>query len=185
MPSHFDEFLFWLSPDPEEAAKKYEELYKRLIRFFTYSGCNHPAEELADIVIDRSSKKIAEKTVDRSVDASRYCFGVARYVLMEYRRVPRPQPLEEDVAWLGSNANFKEQELTCLDACLSHLSERDRDLITSYFQQDGGERIRNRKDLAKKEGGANRLRLRIFRIKDNLRNCVVTCLDQDGKNLAQ
>jgi DNA-directed RNA polymerase specialized sigma24 family protein len=182
MPSPFDEFLFWLSPDREEAGRKYVDLRKRVVKYFTWGGCHVP-EELTDVTIDRASKSIAESKVDHSVDPNAYCFGIARNVLREYRRSPQPDPLPDNVIFVKLRPDWNEREVACLDKCLAELSEYERDLVTSYHQHKGSEKIRKHKEIAEKEGGMNALRLRIHRIKNTLRDCVSACLRREPGNL--
>ena len=51
----FDALLKWLDSDREQAAMKYEEIRKRLIKIFTGRDCVE-AEDLADETINRVSK---------------------------------------------------------------------------------------------------------------------------------
>jgi hypothetical protein len=55
----FDGLLTWLSPDREQAGRKYEEIRLRLIKIYTRRGCTTP-EELADEVFNRVTKKLPE-----------------------------------------------------------------------------------------------------------------------------
>ena len=52
----FDRFLFWLDPNREEAAIKYEAIRRKLIKIFTCRGCID-AEDLADVTIDSRSQE--------------------------------------------------------------------------------------------------------------------------------
>jgi hypothetical protein len=185
MPSHFDDFFSWLSPDGEGAERKYKELRRKLVQYFTRRGCHIP-DELADETVDRASKSIAEGKVDRSVDPQRYCFGVAKNVLREYQKRPQPDPLPNDVRFIEPRADRKEREAACLEECLGQLSERDRDLVTRWHQcKKGREKIETHKKMAEQEGGINALRIRIHRIMNILRDCVPTCLRREAENLMQ
>jgi hypothetical protein len=185
MPSPFDEFLSWLAPDRDEAALKYEELRKKLVGFFIWRGCHIP-DELADESIDRASTKIAEGKVDRSVDPKHYCFGVAKNVLHEYKKRPHLDPLEIDPPSVAPVLIWPEPMLACLDKCLARLREHDRELVTRWHQcGKGREKIEVHKQMAEAEGGMNMLRLRIFRTKNALRDCVIACLRRDTGNLLQ
>ncbi len=180
----FEKFLSWLAPDREEAGMKYLELRRRLIRFFTWRGCHIP-EELFDTTIERAAKKLACGGVQDSVDPFRYCYGVARNLLKEYPRQPKPDPLPENHPAALPVPTWDERTLACLDECLDRLSEHHRYLVRRWFQYEGGEKIRVRKEMAAEEGGPNALRIRIFRIKKVLRDCVSDCLSQENGTLEQ
>jgi hypothetical protein len=183
MPSPFDEFLSWLSPDREEAAKKYLELRRKLIRTFIRGGCHIP-DELVDVTIDRASKKIAEGTVDRSVDPNAYSFGIARNVLREYWKKPRPGPLEPDFLYVVLPRVWTEDHLACFRKCWARLSEHQRNLFKRWHLcEKGREKIEVHKEMAEKEGGINALRVKIHRIRTILRNCIAACLRQEPGNL--
>jgi hypothetical protein len=184
MPSPFDEFLSWLSPDREEAGMKYEELRRKLVKHFSRGGC-HVADELADETIDRASRSIAAGKVERSVDPDAYCFGIARNVLREYWRKPQPGPLDHDFPLVGPKPTWSKREFQCFDECWARQNEHDRDLLTSYHEYTGSAKIKKRKEMAEKAGGMNALRMRIHRTMNILRDCVAACLRRETGNLTQ
>ena len=55
----FDGLLAWLDADPHEAARKYEQIRRSLIRFFETRRCATPGDQ-ADKVIDRVARRLAE-----------------------------------------------------------------------------------------------------------------------------
>ena len=55
----FDALLKWLDSDREQAAMKYEDIRKRLIKIFTGRDCVE-AEDLADETINRVVSKLDE-----------------------------------------------------------------------------------------------------------------------------
>lgn len=183
MPSPFDDFLSWLSPDREEAAIKYEALRRKLIRFFVRGGC-HIADEQVDLTFDRASKKVAEGKVDRSVDPNAYCFGVARNVLREYKKLPRFEPVDPNLRLFEPQPRWNKQEWECFDECWARMSIPKRDLLTRWHQpKKGREKIEEHKKMAETEGGINALRIRIHRIMNAFRNCVDRCLRRKSRNL--
>jgi hypothetical protein len=179
-----ERFLSWLASDREEAGRRYEELRKKLIRFFTHGGCAAP-EELFDVTVDRASKKIAAGEVEQTGDPEAFCYGVARFVLREYRRKDKTDPLPDELPKWEDEPNWDERELTCLDKCLNQLSEDDRDLARRYHTYERGEKIPMRRKMADEIGGQNKLRLRIWRITNRLRDCLDACLAQPAGGLAQ
>ncbi len=176
----FEKFLSWLSLDREEAGVKYLELRKKLIRFFSWGGCHEP-DELFDDTVNRASNKIASGAVERSVSPIAFCDGVARNVLREYRRRRKLDSLPEDPPASPTVPNWDEKTMACMDECLDRLSEHDRDLVRRYVQDERSEKIKAHKQMAAEEGGPNALRIKIFRIKNVLRDCVSECVKHGGE----
>ena len=71
-----------------------------------------------------------------------------------------------------------EQELKCLEHCMDQLVPGDRDIVARYHQGQGHEKIETRRRLADGLGGVNALRIRMCRIRKDLRVCVAACIDQ-------
>jgi RNA polymerase sigma factor (sigma-70 family) len=173
----FDALLAWLDSDRERAAMKYEEIRRRLIKIFLGRGCVE-AEDLADETINRVISKLNEIENEFTGDCERYFYGVASRVLMEYQRRRQPQPpLAHDV-----DSNRAEQEYRCLEECIAKLSDENRELLLQYYQGEGRAKIEQRKQLAEKLGIApNALRIRAFRIRAALQECVEKCLERTGQ----
>jgi hypothetical protein len=51
-------------------------------------------------------------------------------------------------------------------------------VVVRYHQGQGHDKIETRKRLADRLGGVNALRIRMCRIRRELRTCVAVCLDQ-------
>src|ERR1044072_6747769 len=89
----FDKFLTWLNPNREQAATKYEEVRRKLIKIFACRGCAE-AEDLADETINRVIRKMQELIDSYVGDPALYFYGVARNVHLEYvRKSPPALPL--------------------------------------------------------------------------------------------
>jgi hypothetical protein len=178
----FERLLRWLSPDREEAGRKYEQIRMKMVRFFTWRGCHNP-EELFDRTIDRACSKIELGRHELCGDAGAFCYAVGRFILQEYWREVKLNPLPEDVPLPEIKDPQKdERELERLEDSLNRFSQRDRDLLVAYYQGEGRERIQKRKDLAAGWGGPNALRIQVFRIRAKLRACLGDlALDQDEK----
>ena len=182
-----DRFLDYLSPDREEAGKKYEALRTRLVRFFEWRGCNSPDLQ-TDRTIDRVMRKINEGQVISNLTP--YILTVARLVAKEeWKERKRLCSLEDEVEdTLHSSvpdpsskleANEPDRRLSCFDHCLEGLSADNRDLILSYYQEDGRAKIDWRKQLAEQLGiPLNALRIRVHRIRKSLEQCIEDCLAQ-------
>jgi DNA-directed RNA polymerase specialized sigma24 family protein len=167
----FDALLSWLDPRREQAGAKYEDIRLRLIKIFTCRGCLEP-EDLADETINRVSKKLPDIQGTYEGDPTRYFYGVANKVHMEYvRRKPRPIPPVPD------NSEDIEKEYECLEKCIEKLKPEHRGLVLDYYQEEKRTRIDRRKKLADQLGIAlNALRIRAHRIRVSLYECVQNCV---------
>lgn len=169
----FDALLRWLDPDPEQAARRYEEIRRRLIRFFTYRRCT-AAEDLADETMNRAAKRMQEGLAYVG-EAASYFYGVAHNVYLEHVRKkpsvlppPPPRPTEE-----------VEREHACLEQCLERLQPRSRELIRGFYQEEKQAKIDHRKRLAAHLGmSPNALRVQAHRIRLVLHECVRQCLSR-------
>jgi len=172
-PEAFGRFLRWLSSDDQQAVSEYLSVRKRLVRFFVHKGCDDP-DTLFDKTVDIVVGKI-EECIDCSNPLG-YCYGVARNVWRKYRREYKAMdPIDIDPPARPTDQE-NEPELKCLERCVDLLSPSDRDLATRYHRHQGRNKIEVRKALASELGGPNALRIRVFRIRKNLRDCVVNCV---------
>ena len=168
----FDALLNWLDPRREQAGVKYEDIRLRLIKIFTCRGCLEP-EDLADETINRVSKKLPDIKDSYEGDPTRYFYGVANKVHLEYVR-RKPQPIPPVVP---DNADEIEKEYECLEKCIEKLRPEHRGLVLDYYQEEKRTRIDRRKKLADQLGIAlNALRIRAHRIRVSLYQCVQNCV---------
>lgn len=179
----FQAFLAWLSPDREEAGQRFEAFKQKFVRFFIHGGCHVPDEMFYETVA-RAANKIHSGKVDRSDDPTPYCHGVARRVLSEYHREPIPGELQEDFQDRDTVPDWNEDEMQCLDQCLSRLNEHHRDLVSRFFLYKGRKKIELHKEMAAQEGGSAALRVKVFRIKKTLRECVADCISHSRGELS-
>lgn len=170
----FNSLLQALAPDYEEAGHTYEATRACLIRFFETCQC-FPADELADETLDRVARRIYEGVA--LSDLRRYALGVARRVASEYRKtlrvvhlslpysLPQSTPLEEDPL---------ARQLDALERGLARLPGTERDLVLSYFRQEGAPC--SRRQLSQ-EFGLSRvaLRVRVHRIRKKLEVMLADC----------
>ncbi|HSF18095.1 MAG TPA: hypothetical protein VLK65_21340 [Vicinamibacteria bacterium] len=173
-PESFESLLAFLGPTPEEAAKKYEEIRRRLIKIFTCRGCATP-EELVDESIDRVARKAADLVPTYEGDPGLYVYGVARRVYLEWvkKKPIGPPPPEPD------SSEEYQQELDCLDECMDLLPPAQGELIREYYREDKSAKIEHRRALAARLGiGVNALRIRAHRIRAALEKCVTACLER-------
>jgi len=171
--------LVRLGDDVDSAAGEYERLRSRLVRFLEWQR-SFAAEDLADVVLTRLANKCDAGEPIANMHA--YAMGIARFVLQEAgaRRpiasldaegVPPPStpaPAPDDDA---------ERRATCLDGCLDRLPHPSRELVLRYYEGEGQAKIDRRKALAASLRITERaLRLRIFRLRDTLHECVQGCV---------
>lgn len=170
----FHSLLQAFAPDLEQAGRSYEVTRSCLIRFFENCQC-FPADELADQTLDRVARRLHEGVAVS--DLRRYALGVARRVAAEFRKslrfahalptlLPAAVPPEEDDRLTA--------QLDALERGLSRLPGTDRDLVLSYFRQEGAPR--SRRQLSQ-ELGLSRvaLRVRVHRIRKRLAGMMADC----------
>lgn len=171
-PESFEALLCWLDPDRERAGLKYEQIRSGLINFFTGRG-HCEAEDLADETINRVISRLHEVGNQITGERSRYFFGVARKVQLEYLRRKIPQAQQDS----NTDSAQVELEYRCLEECMDKLSPENRKLVLRYYEADGREKIEKRKLLAEELGVApNALRIRAYRIRAALQKCLEQCV---------
>jgi DNA-directed RNA polymerase specialized sigma24 family protein len=170
----FDALLAWLHPSRESAGQKYEDIRRRLIKIFSCRGCNE-SEDLADETINRVANKLEEIAPTFVGEPARYFYGVANKIYFEYlRRKPMPElPIPT------ADTDDFEKEVECLERCIQRLTLENRNLVLYYYQDEKRAKIDNRKKLAEQMGIAvNALRIRAYRIRASLQDCVTSCLQE-------
>jgi DNA-directed RNA polymerase specialized sigma24 family protein len=171
----FERLLFWLNPDRDQAAQKYEAVRRRLIEIFASRGFSD-AGRLADDTIDRVIPKV-EKVSDGWVGDPAYFFlGVARKIMLEQSKptptvLPPPPPDEGET-------EQREREDRCLEKCLGLLPQENRELILDYVNGKKKERLEQAQRL---KLTANALRIRVHQIKNIIRPCVENCLEVETR----
>jgi DNA-directed RNA polymerase specialized sigma24 family protein len=176
----FDNLLAWLDPNRDRAGDKYEEIRRRLIKIFTCRGCVE-AESLADETINRVIRKLREIVETYTGDQALYFYGVAHKVHLEYlRRKPEPEPPPQPPTSIEPSEEV-DQELDCLEQCIQRLTQANRELVLQYYQEEKQAKIDHRKVLADQLGIAlNALRIRAYRIRTTLQQCVEQCVEQSA-----
>jgi DNA-directed RNA polymerase specialized sigma24 family protein len=181
----FARLLAWLDDGVESHGERYLEMRRRLVTYFDRR--NRPsAEDLADETLNRIAKTLEQTGAIATKPPARYCYVVAKFVLLEdVRRVRRLVPLDE--SWLGAadrdarvasdtGLRLREHRLDCLDRCLEELKPDQRELIVEYYAEVRRQKIERRRDLATRFGiSMNALAIRAFRIRDGLMACVEGC----------
>jgi DNA-directed RNA polymerase specialized sigma24 family protein len=175
----FDALLVRLDPDRDRAGLAYEQLRKRLVRYFEWQSCTMP-DDRADTVFSRLAHRIEQGEPIVSVHA--YAMGIARLVV---REAVTEQYRQASIAAQSAAVDVHVEDepdvrLPCLDTCLSRLMERSRKLILDYYEFQGRAKIERREAMARDLGITGlALRGRVHRIKAGLETCVLTCLDRE------
>lgn len=183
-PEDFARLLRWLDSNPKQAALKYETTRVRLITFFVGGGCGCDAERLADETFDRVSRRLTTGNVSESFDGDKvfYFLGFARNVRYEYYREPKPDEIPTQVVNRDQDKDDPdtEPELDCLDECVDELPQKKRWLVTEYYLFEGAAKIEHHQKLAQQLGiDIRALRLRVHRIRAQLKPCIENCLSRN------
>jgi DNA-directed RNA polymerase specialized sigma24 family protein len=187
-PVAFTRLLTWLDDGVESRGERYLEMRRRLAAYFDRRG-RRAADDLADETLNRVGTTLEKSGTIDVTPPARYCYVVARYVLLEdlrrdhvhvpldepriaaastARSVSRPEPDEADT--------LRERRLDCLDSCLQTLKPEQRDLVVDYYRDDQRQKIERRRDLAARLGiTMNALAIRACRIRGGLETCVEAC----------
>lgn len=165
-----------LGADRDTAGREYERLRRSLIKFFDWRGA-WPPDECADETLDRLARKLEDADIGNVVE---YARGIARLVLLERRRAPAFSSLQPgDAPAVGTppdEDDDAERLRGCFERCLDAFPHESRALIVGYYQGDRGDKIANRRRLARDLGlSDNALRSRIQRLRDRLELCVQEC----------
>jgi RNA polymerase sigma factor (sigma-70 family) len=160
------------------------------VKLFEWRGCAH-AEECADETFNRVARRISEGISIRSDDPYSYFHGVALNVLREYWRsaeqtakilevaaqIQDPPADPEDLLLRETEQREKERLFECLNRCLQKLPPDSLHLITMYHQEEDSPNKARRKELAQSLGiPLNALRIRAYRIRAAIEECVEKCL---------
>lgn len=184
--SPFARLLEWLDDGTDSNGARYLEIRQRLVAYFDRR--NRPAPDaLADETLDRIARTLDEEGHIRVTPPARYCFVVAKYVLLEdLRRAKRYVPLDEARPLSPSGGRVEDtvdrnRALGCLDRCLDTLKPEDKTLIVEYYRDAKKARIDRRRELASALGVTmNALGIRTWRLRASLETCVTDC-QQKGR----
>lgn len=193
--------LRWLSPDEEQAVRRYQNLRQKLVVLFARRGVfSSVAEELADETLERTGHRLAAGEVIRHAEPMAYLHGVAKNVLLEYWRKQQKQagreiPLDDLLSLNINRVEFslphqneweeqKERQrlLECLDKSLSTLSPEDEALLRTCYHEDSNQQAANRRAAAKRLNlMENSLRANLHRLCQTLKRKVRACVERHQK----
>ena len=180
-PESFEEILAWLNGDRNEAAAMYVQLRQDLAKMFMWGRCADP-EGLTDEVFDRVAKKVHDVRPTYEGDPRLYFRAVANNLIKENNKRVKTQLSLEGIDLPESPTTETEDEMAadieeCLQQCLQKLSTDKRELILGYYAKEKQAKIDHRYELAQKFGiTVETLRVRVFRIRESLADCIGRCL---------
>lgn len=175
----FAKLLAAFSQDPDEAARQYEALRTRLIRYFEWRRVSL-AEDRTDETFNRIAKRIEEGQQIDNVAA--YAFRVAYLISLEAMKEPQydeldPEKVPPDDEQFVDEGQERRQK--CFDLCLGRLSTERRQVLLDFYEEELRAKIENRKKLADQlKITVNALRIRVHRIRKSLEQCIADCLRQ-------
>ena len=178
----FGRLLEWLDDGVDSGGETYLEIRRRLIIYFNRR--NRPlADDLADETLNRVGRTLELQGAIAVTPPARYCYVVARFVLLEdIRRQRRQVPVDDarvaasPVENLDGPAAIYEQRLQRLDVCLDKLKPEQREIVVEYYRDARRGRIERRRRMAERLGiTMNALAIRTWRLRSSLEACVAAC----------
>lgn len=184
----FQRLLAWLDEGTDSRGERYLDIRDRLVHYFARRNALAP-DDLADETLNRVARRLEENTSIDDVVPARYCYIVAKFVLLESLRLRAREP---GVAWgddhnaeaihtapTNDDAAERDHTLTCLERCLETCTSSERVLILDYYRTESGRPSAQRKQLAERLGlTANALAIRACRIRNRLEACVKACRER-------
>ena len=174
-----DKLLECLDSNRERAGEKYETLRRKLMKFFEWRACAVVAQDLTDETINRVARLIEEGETVRNL--SNYAYGVAHIIHLEHlKKLKREERVRHSIKpVIEPEDDFETERRECLEACLNKLSDGNRDLIVTYYREQRRAKINLRRELADRLGiPLNALRIRAHRIRTQLEECAVNCMQR-------
>jgi len=175
----FNLFLSWLNPDLDVAGREYERLRQKLIIIFNSRGCA-VSEDLADETFNRVMRRLPGMISSYKGAPAPYIYKTAHHVYLDYvKNVWTPIP--EHLPDIRQPEKNDDDEMTyqCLDQCIQQLSPNNRELVLNYYRDEKQAKIDHRKKIAESLGiELNAMRIRLYRVRKTLRQCIDECLQR-------
>lgn len=182
--ANFDALLRALDADTEAAGVAYRQLHQRLIHFFRLNNASDP-EAMADEALDRLARRIGELQAEDIGSPQAFALGIGRHLLQEDRRRHRreSEAASEWAALALANDGHHEELLQALDHCMAVMREDQQQLLRSYYQWTGRQKIEHHRQLAERLGlTLNAMRNRLMRARAELDKCIhKRCSDVFGR----
>src|SRR5262249_31937578 len=139
----FTRLLAWLDDGVDSHGERYLDMRNRLVAYFDRRNRQF-ADELADETLTRVCRTLETSGSIAGTPPARYCYVVARFVLLEgIRREGRYDRVEQhrlaaaaaiETVVVDDTATMKERRLECLDRCLAMLKPDQRELAIEYYR---------------------------------------------------
>jgi DNA-directed RNA polymerase specialized sigma24 family protein len=167
---NFTKLLFKLEPHGDDDDARYKQLRFKLIKFFAWRRCEDP-EGLADETISRTAKRLNEGEEILAENPYAYLYAVGKNVYREYWRGKKKD--EAIVKGLPeSESPLIEGAEDCRSYCLQKISANKQRLLREYYLGE-----RSRETLAQSlDLTINGLRLKVHRLKNDLKSCYKDCI---------
>jgi DNA-directed RNA polymerase specialized sigma24 family protein len=170
----FDSLLFRLEPGRPDSKARYGRLRFKMIRYFEWKCCQD-AEDLADETISRAVKQVLEGKEIVAENPYFYFYGVAKNIYKEYVRT---QIKKESILKMlpAQQSSLSGSWQDCRIQCLRRLSADSLGILQGYYLEPD-----DRELLAEQSGlTLNALRLRVHRLKCELRDCYDNCREKSS-----
>ena len=188
----FNRLLEWLDDGVDSHGETYLEMHRRLVSYFDRRN-RSTADDLADVTLTRIARTLEKYGEIAIKPPAKYCYTVARFVLLEDFRREHKQLLLDEMSWstvvrAGSAWNLEpaerievqEQRLECLERGLQQLNPDQRALVIEYYRDARRQRIERRREMARRLGiTMNALSIRVSRIRVALQASVERCRKQE------
>lgn len=170
----FAKLLRAFSANESEAAVLYSQTRDSLVRFFQLKGDIDP-DEATDVTLDRVQLKLEQNIVVENI--SKYCFGVARFISLERFRLETRQKHAGLEFYADERKDEKDEEndgLALMKQCFDSLTDSEKEFLRSYFVDlPFSDQTAHRDQYAAKHNiSVKSIRVRIFRLRQRLGNCV-------------
>lgn len=177
----FERLLRHLDENREQAGEKYEEIRRKLARYFAWNDC-FPEEDYADMTFDRVAAKLV---IERIHNIVAFIWAVAKNIKRECHKRSRPISIEDlppdKVPQTGHpepiilESTEGERRRHCLQTCIQKLSESERELFLEYEYYAA--KARKMDILAARLAlTVSALRTRAHRIRRRIEVCTLRCL---------
>jgi DNA-directed RNA polymerase specialized sigma24 family protein len=186
----FTRLLEWLDNGTDSHGQTYLEIRRRLTAYFDRRDRRFP-DDLADETLSRIGRTLERDGAIAITPQARYCYVVAKFVLLEDIRRERRHPRAVESSGMISDSwnrghvsslardeesADRESRLACLDRCLQEIGPQQRALIVDYHRDEGRAGIERRRELAKEMGiSMNALGIRACRIRAALEAQMAAC----------
>ena len=143
---------------------------------------------MTDEVFDRVAKKVHEVRQTYVGKPKLYFYGVARNLIKEIHHKIKTHTAVEGTEPASNPRSEAEQETAdmredCLRSCLQKLREEKRELILAYYAKEKQAKIDHRTEMAQQRGiTVETLRVKAYRIRSTLEECIVRCLERTAQN---